>query len=114
MATVVDLSKHNSYHIIFATISMAFVRCVVHVWFTTFSYLMVECVLVMSLFIYLHHVCLTVNKTSLMINLFMWWVSSVSQMFNHTSVHDKAKFNKEDVLHIINFYSLKTYICMHV
>ena len=41
-------------------------------------------------------------------------LSSVPRLFNRMSVYDKSACNKEDTLHIINFYTHKTCVCMRV
>ena len=70
-------------------------------------------------------------KRALVTSLVMWYISgaprvfdgkcalvtrlfSVPRLFNRTSVHNKSVRNKEDILHIINFYTRKMCTCMRV
>ena len=64
-------------------------------------YLMVKCALVTSLFMWCATCGCRLTERALMTSLLKWCMSSVSQLFNHTNVHDKSACNKEDPPHII-------------
>ena len=83
--------------------------CLVH-----HMYSMAKRALVTSLFVWRATCGRWLPERALVTSLLMWCMSSMPRLFNRTSAYDKYACNKEDTLHIINFYSRKTCTFTHV
>ena len=104
MATVVNLSKGNSYKLL-ALVTSLFVWCMSdapHV-FDGKTCVRDELINVVQ--------NIWVMVVALMTSLLMWCISSVPRLYNRMSAHDKSMCNKEDTLHIKLL--LTKNVCVH-